>query len=99
MESSGTLQANTESAMTTMETPPMPEHRSHWRWWLALGVLLVVLGAAALGVSAAAQLASFFIFGPLLLASSLFQLLTTFFAETGKQRLLHLAAAGLEGMF
>jgi uncharacterized membrane protein HdeD (DUF308 family) len=45
------------------------------------------------------ELASFFIFGPLLLASSLFQFLTALYAEKGKKRLLHIAAAGLEGIF
>jgi uncharacterized membrane protein HdeD (DUF308 family) len=69
-----------------------------WKWFLALGLLLLLLGLAGAGASTLLEITSLLVFGPLLLCSSLIQLLTAFFAERGKERFLHLAAAGLEAI-
>lgn len=68
------------------------------KWLLALGVVLLLLGLASTGATALLSLPSLLVFGPLLLASSLLQLLTAFIAGTGPGRFLHYAAAGLEAL-
>jgi uncharacterized membrane protein HdeD (DUF308 family) len=73
-------------------------HRGRRTWFLALGALLLVLGAAGLTAASLLELTSVLVFGPLLLASSLMQFLTAVFAERGKEKLLHLTAAGLEAV-
>ncbi len=79
--------------------PPSP---SRWKWFLALGVVLLLLGAT--GISLATFLATFLdlsfllVFGPMLLASGLAQGMFGFIAVTGKESLLHLAAGGVEGI-
>jgi uncharacterized membrane protein HdeD (DUF308 family) len=74
------------------------EHRGRWKWFLALGALLLALGAAGVGAVTLLELTSVLVFGPLLLASSLVQFLTAAFAEKARERLLHFAAAGLEAV-
>jgi uncharacterized membrane protein HdeD (DUF308 family) len=66
------------------------------KWFLALAAVLLVLAAAGIGVATVLQLSSLLIFGPLLLVSSAVQLVFAFFAEKGKESLLHFIAAGLE---
>src|SRR5262245_15769685 len=83
--------------MTTSPTSPMAEHRSRWKWFLALAAVLLILGLTG-GTASALELTTALVFGPLMLASSLFQFLTAFFAENRKERLLHFVAAGLEAV-
>jgi uncharacterized membrane protein HdeD (DUF308 family) len=71
---------------------------ARWKWFLALGITLLLLGLAAAGFTMLLHLTSLLVFGPLLLASSLIQLLTAFFAGKGRGSLLHLGAAGLEAV-
>jgi uncharacterized membrane protein HdeD (DUF308 family) len=73
-------------------------HRSR-KWFLALGVTLVILGIAGIGVASFLEATSVLFLAPLLLVSSIIQVLTAFFAEKGKERNLHYAAAGLEAVF
>jgi uncharacterized membrane protein HdeD (DUF308 family) len=75
------------------------EHHARWKWFLALGVVLLVLGLAGVSVATLLELTSLLVFGPMLLASSIVQLLTALFGEKGKERLLHFAAAGVEMVF
>jgi uncharacterized membrane protein HdeD (DUF308 family) len=75
------------------------EHRAHWKWFLALGVLLLLLGLAGAGATTLLNLTATLVFGPMLLVSSLIQLLTAFFAEKGKERFIHFTAASLEAVF
>ena len=83
--------------MTTSATSPqVSQHRTRWKWSLALGGLLLVLGIAGMTVASLLELTSMIVFAPLLLMSSIIQLLRAFFAEKGKESLLHFAAAGLE---
>ena len=85
--------------MTELATSPQGTQTGvRWKWFLALGVLLLLLGLAGGGATALLGFTSQVVFGPLLLASSLFQLLTAFFAEKGKEKLLHFIAAGLEAV-
>lgn len=71
---------------------------ARWKWYLALGVLLLLLGLAGSGATAFLELSSLLLFGPLLLASSLFQFLIAFFSDEGRERYLHLVAAAPEAV-
>jgi uncharacterized membrane protein HdeD (DUF308 family) len=82
--------------MSTAVSSQAIERRTRRKWFLALGTVLVVLGLGGLSLAALLQLTSLLIFGPILLIGSLMQLLTAFFTETGKEKLFHFAAAGLE---
>jgi uncharacterized membrane protein HdeD (DUF308 family) len=84
----------TAHASTSRES----EHRARWHWFLALGAMLLVLGMTGISAAALLQLTSLLLFGPLLLASSILQLLTAFFSEEKKESFLHFAAAGLEAL-
>jgi uncharacterized membrane protein HdeD (DUF308 family) len=80
----------------------IPKLRDRWKWFLALGSILLVLGIAGVSVATLLEVTSLLVFGPLLLVSSIMQLLTASFAEKRKDSVLHFAAAGLElvlGMF
>ncbi len=80
----------------TVATSPATEHRGRWAWFLALGTLLLVFGIAG-GLATLLEVTSILLFGPLLLASSLFQLTVAFFAQDKKKESrLHLAAAVVE---
>jgi uncharacterized membrane protein HdeD (DUF308 family) len=72
------------------------ELRGCWKWYLALGVLLLALSTADVGAENLAEWTSFLLFDPMLLASSIMQILTALSAEKGKVFLLPLIAAGLE---
>lgn len=76
----------------------LTERRARWKWFLAVGAMLLVLGLAGISVATLLQFTSLLVFGPMLLASSVIQFLTAFFAEKRKERLLHFAAAGLEAV-
>lgn len=78
--------------------PPQKEHTVRWKWFLALGIGLLLLGLTGAGASTLLELTSLLVFGPLLLASSLIQFLTAFFAGKGKENVLHMIAAGLEAV-
>jgi uncharacterized membrane protein HdeD (DUF308 family) len=71
---------------------------ARWKWFLGLGVVLLILGLANAGATTLLELTSFLVFGPLLLASSLVQLMTAFITGTGSGRFLQYAAAGLEAI-
>ena len=73
-------------------------YRGRWKWYLATGLVLLLLGLASAGATGMLQVASLVIFGPLLLASSLLQFFTAFLAEDGRRRYLRYLAAGLEAV-
>lgn len=77
---------------------PATAGRARWKGFLALGVVLLLLGLASAGAATLLQLTSLLVFGPLLLTSSIVQLLIAILVEKGKERFLHLAAAGLEAV-
>lgn len=78
------------------EPPPAKEPRGQWKWLLALGAVLLVLGIAGISVATLLQIGSALIFGPMLLVSGIMQLFTAFLTEKRAERLLHYLAAGLE---
>lgn len=82
----------TELAVSSQGT----ERHVRWKWFLGLGALLLLLGIGGVTVASLLELTSVLMFGPMLLASSVIQLLTTFFAENRRERLPHYLAAGLE---
>jgi uncharacterized membrane protein HdeD (DUF308 family) len=89
----------TELATSSTEraaSSQVAQHRNRWKWFLGLGALLLVLGVAGVGVTTLLEFTTFLVFVPMLLASSILQLLTGFFAEEGKEALLHFLAAGVE---
>jgi uncharacterized membrane protein HdeD (DUF308 family) len=78
--------------MTEIATPAQtPRYRSTWKWFLAIGAILLVLGLTGIGAATLLQLASLLVFGPMLLASSIMQFLAIFFVEKWQERLLHFA--------
>jgi uncharacterized membrane protein HdeD (DUF308 family) len=77
-------------------TSPQIALATRRKWLLALGILLAVLGIAGLGVVSFLELTSLLVFGTMLLASSVLQIVVAFAVEGKKESLLHLAAAGLE---
>jgi uncharacterized membrane protein HdeD (DUF308 family) len=79
-------------------SPQASDRRIRWKWLLALGVVLLLLGLASAGATTLLELTSLLVFGPMLLASSILQLLIAFFAEKGKERFLHLVSASLEAV-
>jgi uncharacterized membrane protein HdeD (DUF308 family) len=82
--------------MSEPATSAQGTDHGRWKWFLALGVVLVALGIAGASIASVLELTSVLIFGPFLLASSLAQFFTAFLAEQRKERLAHFAAAGVE---
>lgn len=82
-----------------MADPAVPARQQihhPWKWFLGLGVFLILLGAAGVSAASVMELTSVLVFGPMLLASSVIQLLIAFFLDNRKESILHLIAAGLE---
>jgi uncharacterized membrane protein HdeD (DUF308 family) len=75
------------------------DHRGRWKWFLALSVVLLLLGIAGVSVSRALEPTSLLVLGPLLLTASGMQLLTSFFLVKRQERLLGYAAAAVEALF
>lgn len=57
------------------------EARRNWGWFLALGVLLIVLGIGVISFSTAATIFSVIIFGVFLLAAGVVEIIQTFLAR------------------
>jgi uncharacterized membrane protein HdeD (DUF308 family) len=83
--------------MTPLTHSVQAEPRTGWKWFLALGVLLIVLGLAGVSVATLMQWASL-VFGPMLLASSFLQVIVVIGTKRWQDSLLHFAAAGLEAI-
>jgi uncharacterized membrane protein HdeD (DUF308 family) len=69
------------------------------KWLLALGIALLLLGAAGAGATTLLDLTFSLVFGPLLIAGGVIQIFVAFVAEKGKEVVLHLVAAALEIVF
>lgn len=65
----------------------------HWGWLLALGVLFIVLGTIALGMSVAVTVATILFFGVLLAIGGAFQIIEAFKCRGWKSILLHVLIA------
>lgn len=59
----------------------LEEVRDHWGWFLALGILLIVLGFGVIGSSFAATIFSVFILGVFLLGAGIIQIVQAFMAR------------------
>lgn len=57
--------------------------KRNWGWFLALGILLVILGMIALGASVAMTLASVMLFGWLLIVGGVLEAVHAFWRERG----------------
>jgi hypothetical protein len=92
-----TAAQDTKTPGTGFPPSSSPPSASRWKWFLALGLVLLLLGAAGVGLASFLDLASLLVFGPLLLASGIIQGFVAFIAVREKESLLHLAAGGVEG--
>lgn len=67
--------------------------RHSWGWLLALGILFIVLGVIALGMSVAMTVITVLFFGALLLVGGAFQIVDAFKCRGWKSILLHVLIA------
>ncbi len=67
--------------------------RRHWRWMLALGVLMVLLGMIGLVMAATFTIASVLVFGALLVVGGVAQSIEAFRAARWKSTALHVFIA------
>jgi uncharacterized membrane protein HdeD (DUF308 family) len=81
------------NAMTSPQLMPA-EYSGRWKWFLALG--MVLLAFALVGATAVLDAMSVLVFVPMLLVSSIMQLLTTIVTEKGKETFLHNISAAVE---
>jgi len=75
----------------------MEEIRKSWGWFLALGVLFVVLGLACIAFDVTATFATVLVFGWMLLISGLFALVQAFTTGTWSGFFLYLLSALFRG--
>ena len=73
--------------------PVTPEMIHHWGWLLALGVVLMLLGLAAIVRSVAATVASMLFFGWLMVFASIVDLVSAFMVGKWAGFFLHLMLA------
>ncbi|MHB1425134.1 MAG: HdeD family acid-resistance protein [Gemmataceae bacterium] len=76
--------------------PTLPESQGNGRWFLILGVALILLGVVELGSVAVRELLAILVLGPLLIASGILQILLAFFSRRQREAPLHLVAAALD---
>ncbi len=69
------------------------QRRHSWSWLLALGILFIVLGVIALGMSVTMTIVTVLFFGALLLVGGAFQLVDAFRCRGWKSTLLHVLIA------
>jgi uncharacterized membrane protein HdeD (DUF308 family) len=83
------IDANTQ----TMQAEVFGEVKQNWGWMLALGILMMILGAIGLGMTYFLTIASVLFFGVLLLVGSGFQLVDAFKSKGWKSVVLHVLMA------
>lgn len=69
------------------------ELSKHWGWLLALGILFIVLGTIALGMSVTLTIVTVLFFGVLLSIGGAFQIIEAFKCKGWKSVLLHVLIA------
>jgi uncharacterized membrane protein HdeD (DUF308 family) len=79
--------------------PGIHNIRQNWGWFLALGILLIVVGTAAIILSVVATLATVLVIGILALVAAVAQLVSAFQARHWEGVVLHLLIAILYGVF
>ncbi len=75
-----------------------PEMIHHWGWFLAFGIVLLLIGIAAIVRSVTATVASMYFFGWLLVLASIFEFVTAFMVGNWAGFFLHLLYAILFGI-
>jgi uncharacterized membrane protein HdeD (DUF308 family) len=70
-----------------------PQMIHHWGWFLAFGIVLLLLGIAAIVRSITATVASMYFFGWLLVLASIFQFVSAFMVGNWAGFFLHLLIA------
>jgi uncharacterized membrane protein HdeD (DUF308 family) len=75
-----------------------PEMIHHWGWFLAFGIVLLLLGIAAIVRSFTATVASMYFFGWLLVLASIFEFVSAFMVGNWAGFFLHLLIAILFGI-
>ena len=70
-----------------------PEMIHHWGWFLAFGIVLLLLGIAAIVRSVIATVASMLFFGWLLVLASIFEFVSAFMVGNWAEFFLHLLIA------
>jgi uncharacterized membrane protein HdeD (DUF308 family) len=73
-------------------SPDLPALRDHWRWFLSLGIVMVVLGSIAIGWACVVSVtvAATWLIGFLLLASGITEIVNSFLAGRWSGMLVHL---------
>src|SRR4051794_23437269 len=74
----------------------LAEVRRYWAWFFALGLLLILLGAVALGAAWMATLVSILLFGSLLLVGGVAEIASAFWARRSGGLFLHLLGGVLD---
>jgi uncharacterized membrane protein HdeD (DUF308 family) len=75
-----------------------PEMIHHWGWFLAFGIVLLLLGIAAIVRSVTATVASMYFFGWMLVLASIFEFVSAFMVGNWGGFFLHLLIAILFGI-
>lgn len=79
--------------VTTVLDTGLHELRRNWRWLLALGIALILIGAIAVVDSVAVSVASMIVFGWVLLVAGIVQAVQAFRHRTSGHFLLHVINA------
>jgi len=83
----------TDTTTQTIQAEVFGEVKKSWGWMLALGLLMLVLGAIGLGMTFSLTIASVMFFGVLLLMGSGFQLVDAFKSKGWKSVVLNVLMA------
>ena len=89
------MSATDEATLSSLRGAVFGELKKKWGWLLALGVLLIVFGTLGLWMSFAMTLATVMLFGALIVAGGVFQLLNAFQLKGWKSMLWHVLIAVL----
>jgi uncharacterized membrane protein HdeD (DUF308 family) len=87
------MSSSHEATFSSLRGAVFGELKKKWRWLLALGILLIVLGTLGLWMSFAMTLATVMMFGALLVVGGLFQLFNAFQLKGWKSVLWHILIA------
>ncbi|MGD1093195.1 MAG: HdeD family acid-resistance protein [Bryobacteraceae bacterium] len=85
------------AAVTYNRLAGMEEIRGSWGWFLALGILFIILGAACIAFDVTATFATVLVFGWMLLISGVFALVHAFSTGTWSGFFLYLLSALFRG--
>jgi len=87
--------ATTQDALAAGHGRVFGALEQNWRWLLALGILFIILGTVGIGMAVTLTVASLLVFGFLLLAGGVMQLIQAFKNQGWKSRLWHVVLGAL----